>query len=234
MYGELCKTYHQPNPDNGSAPRVRGTQFAQSAPVFSARFSPACTGNSSLHSSPIILPPVQPRVYGELTAGNVITGQATGSAPRVRGTQESSDDRANVSRFSPACTGNSRIVNMPKTDNTVQPRVYGELLRDNQQDRITRGSAPRVRGTRTNPARWIPRRRFSPACTGNSIGLRQPDFLHPVQPRVYGELDPVPFQGRVRYGSAPRVRGTPGWSGPGEAPRRFSPACTGNSFMGLW
>ena len=51
----------------------------------------------------------------------------------------------------------------------------------------------------------------------------------PVQPRVCGEQSPRQAQCVRNGGSAPRVRGTEGVKSYGPHPRRFSPACAGNS-----
>ena len=166
----------------GSAPRVRGTRKSQVAKSFYSALSA-----------------VQPRVYGELILARDHTlriYRLDGSAPRVRGTlpyqfpvsimmvfsvqprvygELSTGSRlcliADRSRFSPACTGNSRSKRSATTVASVQPRVYGELPVRCVQPHC-HGSAPRVRGTLEISTPNLFRRtvnRFSPACTGNSV-----------------------------------------------------------------
>ena len=70
----------------GSSPRVRGTGHGVMHAVRSARFIPACAGNSKNVDTIAIMCPVHPRVCGEqcaLSSSRVASG---GSSPRVRGT----------------------------------------------------------------------------------------------------------------------------------------------------
>ena len=74
------------NLDNGSAPRVRGTQERAKALGASNRFSPARAGNSSKRLLQVVRLPVQPRACGELKIERASGIWTSGSAPRVRGT----------------------------------------------------------------------------------------------------------------------------------------------------
>ena len=96
----------------------------------------------------------------------------------------------------------------------------------------------------------VDRRRFIPACAGNSAQALIPIRSRPVHPRVCGELrwpnarrrSGLTVHPRVcgelavgesamscRYGSSPRVRGTPPERFRGVRFQRFIPACAGNS-----
>ena len=117
---------------------------------------------------------------------------------------------------------------------TVHPRVCGELFAVVVRACLLDGSSPRVRGT---PARRNCRRaghRFIPACAGNSTvrGLRR--RTSSVHPRVCGELRNCPMRTAALAGSSPRVRGTPCRPQSASAPRRFIPACAGNSAARIW
>jgi len=151
-----------------------------------------------------------------------------GSTPRVRGTGALGARGGRRWRFSPACAGNRARLSATRSRSAVQPRVCGEQRSPASTASWRAGSAPRVRGTARGRRLDPTRRRFSPACAGNSHRGFRISFPVPVQPRVCGEQSP--WLGRVRScrGSAPRVRGTgrtvmfEGESG------RFSPACAGN------
>ena len=132
MYGELPNFQFLGAPRIGSAPRVRGTLGLGPAFVGYPRFSPACTGNSCIAQSIYAIAAVQPRVYGELCVVRFEFTVRGGSAPRVRGTPTIAESRDFLHRFSPACTGNSKLNTGRLYVATVQPRVYGELLVGNQ------------------------------------------------------------------------------------------------------
>ncbi len=73
------------------------------------------------------------------------------------------------------------------------------------------------------------RRRFNPACAGNTTTfLGRPRRL-PVQPRVRGEHVVGHQHQAVERGSTPRARGTPQRVRQPVPVRRFNPACAGNT-----
>ena len=92
----------------GSSPRVRGTRRNALHRQRTRRFIPACAGNSTSLTSPMLLNPVHPRVCGELVAVSILPDRDSGSSPRVRGTPMRGTIRNAVARFIPACAGNSR------------------------------------------------------------------------------------------------------------------------------
>ncbi len=197
----------------GSSPRVRGTR----SPCRPAG------GRQAVH----------PRVYGELGTTVQPDKAITGSSPRVRGTLDNDVCSVAHSRFIPACTGNSSGTVTCYNPYAVHPRVYGELLDCGHCPVFAVGSSPRVRGTLCpSPAR-LKRRRFIPACTGNSSSIRSISPMASVHPRVYGELRPVLLPPLDEAGSSPRVRGTLWTDLTTWVHARFIPACTGNSAIFL-
>ena len=154
-----------------------------------------------------------------------------GSSPRVRGTRRRQPDRAGARRFIPACAGNSRrrvfraaynVGSSPRVRGTpaldvighrcltVHPRVCGELVSGLDHGTAYDGSSPRVRGTPPYPP---------------------PPYwrIDAVHPRVCGELAFAVAAPAGADGSSPRVRGTPRETRGTRRPRRFIPACAGNS-----
>ena len=173
----------------GSSPRVRGTPPDADFACTRMRFIPACAGNSPTPWFPRWRTAVHPRVCGELPCRTSPFTTDTGSSPRVRGTPHRPDPRRRGDRFIPACAGNSVSVSVWLLSRAVHPRVCGEL-----------------------PARLDcehDRRRFIPACAGNSCESH------------------LPSDGQG--GSSPRVRGTRGGNPAANLGRRFIPACAGNS-----
>ena len=207
--GELPPTTTNQPPPAGSSPRVRGTPSSGVSGAIRRRFIPACAGNSLGNSVPQSELPVHPRVCGELF-GVVCSGvESIGSSPRVRGTRSAGEVHAQ--------------------GRPVHPRVCGELASVPVRALRAAGSSPRVRGTRKAPSVRRSRRRFIPACAGNSRRRRCGARHRPVHPRVCGELVVVATRNRRPDGSSPRVRGTPARGASALMHHRFIPACAGNS-----
>ena len=228
-------------PITGSSPRVRGTPGSSCLAVGASRFIPACAGNSGTAKPATELPPVHPRVCGELASYAHRLAGLSGSSPRVRGTPEGARRFERRHRFIPACAGNSVAPRAPRRARPVHPRVCGELAKQVRERGLQPGSSPRVRGTRSLvtadslPTAVHPRvcgelgkavdafgvgGRFIPACAGNSAWPDSEAAAETVHPRVCGELLTCwPALG-VGFGSSPRVRGT---RRPAAPPRRPPP-----------
>ena len=209
--GELFWCGEQVLVGDGSSPRVRGTRSHAAAHRFARRFIPACAGNSVVApsrsrsmpgSSPRVRgtrlipwscrsqPSVHPRVCGELAPPSCPFCSLCGSSPRVRGTLFGLVALAGIQRFIPACAGNSATTPICCWPTPVHPRVCGELRVPSSSSALTRGSSPRVRGTRAGRVRGRTGDRFIPACAGNSAALAASSRGAPVHPRVCGELLP--------------------------------------------
>ena len=114
-----------------------------------------------------------------------------------------------LSRFIPACAGNTRQMGARMWPGSVHPRVCGEHFVAAAGRGFAVGSSPRVRGTQPPRGRVDARYRFIPACAGNTAQSR--------------------FERREHRGSSPRVRGTRS-ADPEDCPdTRFIPACAGNT-----
>ena len=213
----------------GSAPRARGTRKLIWMMCKSLRISPACAGNTLHGDGTGQAGTDQPRVRGEHYDMPADIWTADGSAPRARGTRGHAVGQADDERISPACAGNTGITSCPSTGPTDQPRVRGE---HNPRTAIVAGnigSAPRARGTRRPPLRYIEHCRISPACAGNTTAERMYSSTDTDQPRVRGEHNWVQFSTNSAGGSAPRARGTHPHPSLPIRPHRISPACAGNT-----
>ena len=152
-----------------------------------------------------------------------------GSSPRVRGTLGHGGERADRSRFIPACAGNASLLAAHAALVAVHPRVCGERgIYWIWQGAIT-GSSPRVRGTRRRSSKPDPHRRFIPACAGNASTNSPSGGLVKVHPRVCGERTKTEFAKWTKAGSSPRVRGTRTEDLTKAKGVRFIPACAGNA-----
>ena len=152
----------------GSSPRVRGTESLAQAARTLDRFIPACAGNSGLPLSQWRNNPVHPRVCGEQKGDTPYIPTDNGSSPRVRGTDRIPLILFLLGRFIPACAGNSFGASQMRIPSAVHPRVCGEQNSIPRLIKCLAGSSPRVRGTATTTVSGRYRRRFIPACAGNS------------------------------------------------------------------
>ena len=105
--GEHCGSGGRRPQHSGSSPRVRGTPNEQRVGVDLLRFIPACAGNTMLVRFHAGATPVHPRVCGEHVIAPVNDKHVTGSSPRVRGTLDARLPSDYVTRFIPACAGNT-------------------------------------------------------------------------------------------------------------------------------
>ncbi len=111
----------------------------------------------------------------------------------------------------------------------VHPRGCGEHGRWMLALDIAGGSSPRVRGTPpSEQGQWVSVR-FIPAGAGNTRDAWGTPVPHAVHPRGCGEHLCPSFHGIARYGSSPRVRGTPDSLTAEVQVSRFIPAGAGNT-----
>ena len=190
-------------------PRVRGEHIPKHiAERKAAGSSPRARGTPS---PPSLLPPspspVHPRVRGEHLARSAFRVPARGSSPRARGTLPDWLLKAAVARFIPACAGNTRDRRTPIVSPLVRPRVRGEHIRSSAYGAPARGSSPRARGTPPYPWRSV-------VVAGSS-------------PRARGTRQSLPVETRGA-GSSP-LRGNTERSAHEPIPKRFIPACAGNT-----
>ena len=166
--GEQAMTFPFPPPWCGSSPRVRGTVLSAVSIGASHRFIPACAGNRQSDARKAFVSAVHPRVCGEQLCSGLFFSSRPGSSPRVRGTDLWRLVVCLVARFIPACAGNSLRSSYLSYRCSVHPRVCGEQAEWYQWCAGQGGSSPRVRGTDAVVGFGLFRRRFIPACAGNS------------------------------------------------------------------
>ena len=169
---------------------------------------PAYAGNTSRR--PVVLRSWRdhPRVCGEHNSMNLPCTASPGSSPRMRGTLRVGDTVRIASGIIPAYAGNTFHGPTMNCDRRDHPRVCGEHLLLKQMVSFSKGSSPRMRGTRqTSPVR-ARRIRIIPAYAGNTyccMSGRCPQWDHP---RVCGEHTYHVDAPEAIAGSSPRMRGT--------------------------
>ncbi len=166
---------------------MRGTGRANYHKGRYRRFIPAHAGNRHSASVRASRDPVHPRACGEQLSLAGVMLAATGSSPRMRGTDRPRPAPQCRGRFIPAHAGN-RSASVPVAASaTVHPRACGEqVVVEFRQSRGV-GSSPRMRGTEpaSQSRNVVPR--FIPAHAGNRCEKRKPPNFPPVHPRACGE-----------------------------------------------
>ena len=227
--GEHSAPDHNDFSNRGSSPRVRGTLFLFFSDDAHAGIIPACAGNTSSLISWRRCSKDHPRVCGEHASATAMTSIASGSSPRVRGTQQLPFQIVEFLGIIPACAGNTRDGKMCITTGGDHPRVCGEHHLTEQNLSALMGSSPRVRGTQPQTHLGALRRGIIPACAGNTPAWPGPHWLMRDHPRVCGEHQSCSLKALMLLGSSPRVRGTPGRAGKAGDPAGIIPACAGNT-----
>ena len=182
-------------------------------------------------SSSILLStlPDHPRACGERLWCATALSANSGLSPRVRGTLKRTEQRTPKNRIIPARAGNARWRATPGCAAADHPRACGERQRGGDVKESGYGSSPRVRGTREDTMRTIPRVRIIPARAGNATSILTGTDLAPDHPRACGERASDPPGHIFDSGSSPRVRGTRA-RGPGRSvDARIIPARAGNA-----
>ena len=105
--GELSKPSWAIVQLDGSSPLARGTRHYLMRCLTGHRFIPAYAGNSTLTYDNDNLPPVHPRLRGELRIPSRFCFIYSGSSPLTRGTHEFRFCSSLFFRFIPAYAGNS-------------------------------------------------------------------------------------------------------------------------------
>ncbi len=217
---------------DGSSPRVRGTHARAGLDARAGRFIPAGAGNAVRNSASPAAPAVHPRGCGERLFRASFIRPATGSSPRVRGTQRRDTLRAARRRFIPAGAGNAARIARGARITTVHPRGCGERAGGVVLMVAYSGSSPRVRGTLQAAGQHLDLGRFIPAGAGNARPPSPRGCSWPVHPRGCGERETeVPSDQRLD-GSSPRVRGPRRVHARSAQGQRFIPAGAGNAMLG--
>ena len=213
----------------GSSPRARGTPLERDLALLRARFIPACAGNTACCDRRRGAAPVHPRVRGEHVTRQRSRQWCVGSSPRARGTPGLPGSGKTLSRFIPACAGNTPTTRRADAGAPVHPRVRGEHRNARPVRPLRSGSSPRARGTPGGRLSPVARLRFIPACAGNTPAISAMSAMCSVHPRVRGEHLTPELCGTLDRGSSPRARGTRRSAFASQRRTRFIPACAGNT-----
>ena len=142
VHPRACGEHNDPPPlyccDNGSSPRVRGTQTHRRLDRMRYRFIPARAGNTLSSQNACVMVAVHPRACGEHTPLSRHLPATGGSSPRVRGTLEARIRQLEAQRFIPARAGNTKLQLDGTVGVTVHPRACGEHAIHNPSNVLTK------------------------------------------------------------------------------------------------
>ena len=147
---------------------MRGTRSTRCPITNGTGIIPAYAGNTSRPTGHHPPPRDHPRVCGEHSHTVMHNGFSVGSSPRMRGTLIGCRSFLGWSGIIPAYAGNTTVIFSSPREYWDHPRVCGEHSAVPSQQSRTRGSSPRMRGTRF--VRWFPFRSLGiiPAYAGNT------------------------------------------------------------------
>ena len=150
----------------GSPPHVRGRPQVHDGFVRLYRFTPACAGQTGFGSPCISKWPVHPRMCGADAFRSPAALLRAGSPPHVRGRPCPLVAGSVVSRFTPACAGQTQVPRLRHPHQPVHPRMCGADRSQSGAGRFRRGSPPHVRGRRRPCLRLVPRSAVHPRMCG--------------------------------------------------------------------
>ena len=105
--GEHSVTTPSEETGTGSSPRLRGTQHTECRSGRYLLIIPALAGNTGLRQRAVRVARDHPRACGEHKASDIADAVASGSSPRLRGTQPTQTGRPERSGIIPALAGNT-------------------------------------------------------------------------------------------------------------------------------
>ena len=196
----------------GSSPRIRGTLIHFRLATHGAGIIPAYAGNTYDGVGYSRPDRDHPRVCGEHRKRRNVMPDATGSSPRMRGTQYLVHFVLHLLGIIPAYAGNTSHQHAERRSAWDHPRVCGEHQPVHQLQHHRRGSSPRMRGTPYTP---YPTGRYTgiiPAYAGNTLCPTWFSRRLRDHPRVCGEHPCIRRRSAGTTGSSPRMRGTRAWT----------------------
>ena len=192
----------------GSSPRIRGTLIHFRLATHGAGIIPAYAGNTYDGVGYSRPDRDHPRVCGEHRKRRNVMPDATGSSPRMRGTQYLVHFVLHLLGIIPAYAGNTNPFTSYSITDEDHPRVCGEHPIPHIPRDVTQGSSPRMRGTPlySTPIGWNDG--IIPAYAGNTSLDMVRILVCRDHPRVCGEHERYRQSYRQTVGSSPRMRGT--------------------------
>ena len=222
-------------PPHGSPPPVRGKGgrvtftliLSGSTPAYARKRSATHAGKSCAQRTLSPRPQDHPRVCGEKLDRTVLSVEAEGSPPPVRGKASRAGLLRQRKRITPACAGKSPVDLLIRNAPQDHPRLCGEKFIFVCRAEERAGSPPRVRRKVSKQDISIRGMGITPACAGKSICCLQFSDFTQDHPHVCGEKALTKTEKQQHMGSPPRVRGKVMRVSAGVYAVRITPACAG-------
>ena len=154
--------------NQGSSPRLRGTQAGTAEITATFGIIPALAGNTMLMVT--VSPALRdhPRACGEHPPIEFQMLRTAGSSPRLRGTPDRDRPATMGLGIIPALAGNTNTCCWVPTLTRDHPRACGEHIDTRLRPKSIVGSSPRLRGTRHGCRSRIAQGGIIPALAGNT------------------------------------------------------------------
>ena len=152
-----------------------------------------------------------------------------GSSPRLWGTRTGARTRRWSARFIPTAVGNACWLFKSALLCTVHPHGCGERSIIANKSKTVAGSSPRLWGTRRRSTVSRYGLRFIPTAVGNAYRGAMAVGNKSVHPHGCGERLMSSGESKKRFGSSPRLWGTPSGGSQPDRAGRFIPTAVGNA-----
>ena len=206
---------------------MHGKDLLRSPGGRKERITPAHAGKSCAQRTLSPRPQDHPRVCGEKLDRTVLSVEAEGSPPPVRGKASRAGLLRQRKRITPACAGKSPVDLLIRNAPQDHPRLCGEKFIFVCRAEERAGSPPRVRRKVSKQDISIRGMGITPACAGKSICCLQFSDFTQDHPHVCGEKALTKTEKQQHMGSPPRVRGKVMRVSAGVYAVRITPACAG-------
>ena len=191
----------------GSPPLARGIHVLVIKDYHPVRITPACAGNTVCNGSARTGAWDHPRLRGEYDWLQMRIQQRLGSPPLARGIPFLICSYTSSGRITPACAGNTLLLQYLHQSNWDRPRLRGEYNRTTCNRKYHIGSPPLARGILNRERIGQRRGGITPACAGNTCAHHSRSDCTWDHPRLRGEYSPKCIPDHIQTGSPPLARG---------------------------
>ena len=169
MCGEHSSNANKIDAPQGSSPHVRGARIHAITINPKAGIIPACAGSTSASTRWWCPGWDHPRMCGEHPDSVVLTVEAEGSSPHVRGARAVREGKGTTVGIIPACAGSTQLNIQLDVWQRDHPRMCGEHLPDTLTTSKPEGSSPHVRGAPFHCSLIHGWTGIIPACAGSTL-----------------------------------------------------------------
>ena len=188
-YRELKTPFFTSACEAGISLYLQGTLALKTLALNRSRYIPVPTGNSKYHCASFLSSPVYPCTYRELILLASLISSFRGISLYLQGTRKKSLPKKWKTWYIPVPTGNSCKILRQRVFDAVYPCTYRELTAIFTICYCHIGISLYLQGTRYTSVCRSEQTRYIPVPTGNSFNCSTSNFMAPVYPCTYRELD---------------------------------------------